>query len=131
MLAQTRTSVSWENVEESKYRSLSGTLLFHRTGMVPNPALVASKIQQKLGSLQVKDIVEENRMTKKILQLRPTLKFSKPISACEVKPVCLSDAFHGGSHEFYWRRVILCGLLDEDTGGRKHTFHPSVWSSHK
>lgn len=118
-------------VEEKAYRALAGTLMFLGNGVLPQAALVTSKMQQRLGNLKVSDILDANRMTNEILRLTPTIRYAKPNSVCEVKLISLSDASHGANHEIYGQTGFLCGMMAEDFGNNEHVFHPLIWGSHK
>lgn len=93
------------NPEQQKskknYRALAGTLLFLGNGVLLQAAVVTSKIQQRLGKLRIQDIIDVNRMTREILNLKPSIKYKKINSVCDVKLVSLSDALHSGGNDIY------------------------------
>lgn len=44
--------------EETEYRALEGTLMYINNSVIPQAALVTSRIQQRLGDLRVSHIME-------------------------------------------------------------------------
>lgn len=64
-----------DNRERYKYRSLAGTLLYLKQRVLPEPGIIASKIQQWMERLTVKNISEENEMVSEIIRMRPCVTF--------------------------------------------------------
>lgn len=82
-------------IEENSYRALSETLMFLGNGVLSQPALFTSKMQQRLGNLKVQDVIDANKMTAEIFCLKTSIVFKKPNSVCKVKLFSLPDASHG------------------------------------
>lgn len=115
--------------ETHLYRSLAGTLLYLGQAVIPQANLIASKMQQRLGSLHVSHIIEANAMVRELLRLKPAIMFLKAKNIKSVAITTFSDASHAGVTEVYGQSGILSGLqiLMPD----KTLFHPIAWSSHK
>lgn len=93
------------------YRTLSRTLIFLGNGVLPQAPLAIFKIQQRLGMLKVKHLVEANHMTAKIVRLNPTIKSVKPHAMAYIRLESLSDALHGNGEDIYGQARIIYGIL--------------------
>ena len=117
--------------ERTALKSLSGTLIFLGNGTLPQASYVASRIQQSLGHLKVKDIKEANRMVKELMQLNPTVTFRTPTSNIKEVTTCsFSDAsFNIGKSQSYGQSGIISGMLIKTT--TENIYHVIDWASKK
>lgn len=123
--------LSADDREKSEYRSLAGVLLYIGQAVLPHACFVASKIQQKLGSLKVGHIIDANTMVVDLKKLRPALTFKQPKKVSNVLICSLSDASHGGHDEIYGQSGVITGLKVDQIEGDSTLFHPISCSSHK
>lgn len=117
--------------EESAYRALAGTLMYMGNSVVPQAAMTTSKMQQHLGDLRVKHITEGNVGMKDMIDLRPYIRYRRPVGMYNMKIVSVSDASHGGGDSVYGQTGSLCGLLIEASGDHRKLYHAIGWTSHK
>lgn len=117
--------------EETAFRALAGTLMYMGNSVVPQAAMITSRMQQHLGDLRVKHIIEGNSNMTDITQLRPYIRYIRPTNPQKVKIVSLSDAAHGGADSIYGQTGGLCGLLIEEDGKKDRIYQPVSWTSHK
>lgn len=97
--------------EETKgYRPLAGTLLFLGQTVLPQACLVASKMQQQLGSLRITHIVDANQTVREMMKLSPSICFRKPSHISNIGVTTLSDASHCGRNETYGQTGVINGL---------------------
>lgn len=117
--------------EESAYRALAGTLMYMGNAVVPQAAMITSKMQQQLGDLRVKHIVDGNNLMKEVMTLRPYIKYRRPPGLSNIKVVSLSDAAHGGGESVYGQSGSICGILIDNAGSSERVYHAISWTSHK
>lgn len=116
--------------EEAEYRSLAGTLMLGG-GVLPQAAFVTSRMQQRLGDLRVKYLIDANAMLRELIQLPPIIKFVAPRNIQYATLVSLSDASNGGSEFDYGQSGIVCGLRIHSSAHLYPIFHPLSWTSQK
>lgn len=119
------------NEEESAYRALAGTLMYMGNAIVPQASMVTSKMQQRLGDLRVKHLIDGNASVKEILKLRPYISYRRVTGCPDVRLVSLSDAAHGGADSIYGQTGGLCGIAIKSSGSHGTIYHPLGWTSHK
>lgn len=117
--------------EERSYRALAGTLMYLGNSIIPQASMATSKMQQRLGNLRVKDLVEGNLVTKEMLRLRPYIRYIRPVNVTNMRLISISDASHGGADCVYGQTGGLCGLVIESEGSSEVIYHPIGWTSHK
>ena len=117
--------------EVSEYRSLAGTLMYLGSGVVPQAALVTSRMQQRLGDLRVKHLIDANAMLSELTNVRPTICFLNPGPIRSVTLTTLSDASHGGAEFDYGQSGIISGLKIDTTQTTSPIFHSLSWTRHK
>lgn len=88
--------------------------------------MVASKMQQRLGSLLVGDIVNANNVSRELLKLKPSILFKKPHDIQSAIITTLLDASHSGANELYGQSGTLSGFKLEFAHGK--ICHPNLWS---
>lgn len=115
--------------ETHDYRSLAGTLLYLGQAVLPQACYVASRMQQRLGSLRVADLIEANAMIRELGKLEPKVSFNMPDSISEIDISTLSDASHNGPSSTHGQTGIISGLRIVTKDGIM--YHPIMWSSHK
>lgn len=115
--------------ETQAFRSLAGTLLYLGQAVLPQACLVASKMQQRIGSLHVSDMLDANQMVKELLSLQPSLLFLSSVEDFHATLITLSDASHAGLHEVYGQTGLISGIKVQCFKG--NYFHPITWTSHK
>lgn len=118
------------NEEESAYRSLAGVLMFLGNAILPRAAMFTSKMQQKIGWIQVKDILQENIWEMEVIKMKYVIRFVKPGRSEDVKLISISDAVHGGG-EIYGQSGRICGMLIATKLLSPKLFLPISWRSHK
>lgn len=123
------TSDKDDSSEIHAIRSLADTMLYLGQAILPQAYMTASKMQQRLGSLHVSNILEANCMVREFRRFRPTILFRKPSTVKVASILTFSDSFHSGTREVYSQSCILTGLKVEASHGV--TFHPIIWASHK
>lgn len=87
--------------EVSAYRGLAGTLMYMGNSVIPQAAMVTSKMQQNLGDLRVRHILEGNSAVKEIINLGPYIRYLRPSRDMVTWIISLSDAAHGGADTIY------------------------------
>lgn len=117
--------------EKTSFRALAGTLMYLGNSEIPQAALVTSKMQQHLGDLRIKHIVDGNNAMKDIFNLRPFIKFVRATGVYKLRLVTLSDASHDGGDTIYGQSGSVCGMLIESEGLRNRIYNPLSWTSHK
>lgn len=79
------------------------------SGVVPQATLVTSRMQQRLGGLKVKHLIDANAMLKEISNIRLQLCLLNPGKIRNVTLTTLSDASHGRFEFEYGQSVLeLC-----------------------
>lgn len=96
--------------ETDSFRSLAGTLLYLGQAVLPQASLIASKMQQRSGSLYVSDALEANVMVREVLWLKPTILFSKASDTKHITILAFSDASHAGLTEVNGQSGVFTGL---------------------
>lgn len=122
---------SADDRERSEYRTLAGTLLYLGQAVLPQACYVASRLQQRLGSLTVRHLLEGNEMLRELSALRAQVTFRRPGDIDSITVCTISDASHGGNDSVYGQTGIICGLRIVSRAPKEELFHPLVWSSHK
>lgn len=117
------------DAETRSFRSLAGTLLYMGQATLPQASYTASKMQQRLGSLLISDIVDANAMTRELKNLRPTILFPVVNGIQDVTIVSFSDASHAGLKDVYGQTGVLTGL--KVIASERTLFYPILWTSHK
>lgn len=115
--------------EAHAYRSLAGRLSYLGQATVPQTCLVASKMQQQLGHLELSHVREADTMLLEIKKLNPSITYKYTFNVSDVLVSTLTDASHSNTNYSYEQSGVLCGLrirLDNNT-----IFHILTWSSHK
>lgn len=90
---------------------------------------VASKMQQRLKSLLISDIIDANKILRELKKLNPSITFCKPSAVTNVEICTLSDASLSSDTETHGQTGVICGLKTDD--GNASIYHPVLWSSHK
>lgn len=80
------------DAELHNYQSLAGSLLHFGHAVLPEPYIVASKMQQKLGWLKVAHYVDAIVMLRKLRSFKPVVSFKKPRSIWNTQDTPLSEA---------------------------------------
>lgn len=117
--------------ETAQYRTLAGVLVYLGQSALPQAALVASKMQQRLGDLRVSHLLEANRMMDELKPLHHSITFKAPKRPAEVTICTFSDASHGGLDEIYGQTGCITGVRINQRGGLPTIFHCIDWTSHK
>lgn len=91
--------------------------------------MAASKIQQRLGSLYVPDMIEANCMVRELLRLKPAILFRKPTEIKVSIIVTFSDASHSGVRQVYGQSCIVSGIMIDIP--HRTIYHPVIRSTSK
>ena len=119
------------NAEElHDYQSLAGKLNWLGHSVLPHATFAASYLQQQVGDLKVKHLLNANGVLREIKRWPPVLVFGRPK---ESKPVTLCTfadaAFPKIEGSVYGQTGIVTGLVLGE--GPDAAFHPLAWTSHK
>lgn len=117
--------------EIHEYRSLAGTLMYLGSAVLSQASFVTLRMQQEIGRLQVSHIIEANAMVAEVLQLKPEIRFIRPLKVSGVSLLSLSDASHGSWSNNYGQTGILSELKIETSFNEDPVFHPLYWVSNK
>eukprot|EP00177_Eucheuma_denticulatum_P007832 GFKZ01014258.1.p1 GENE.GFKZ01014258.1~~GFKZ01014258.1.p1 ORF type:complete len:1202 (-),score=97.36 GFKZ01014258.1:1881-5486(-) len=116
--------------ETLMYRSLAGTLLYLGGGSLPQASLVVSLMQQKLGNLRVKHLVEANEMVSELRRLKPILTYKKVLDPTSVSLFTFSDAAHPQDRD-YGQTGLVIGIVARNITEDRIVFHVLDWTSQK
>lgn len=92
--------------ENLPYRSLTGTLMYIRSVVLPQAAYEASNMHQKLRFLRVQHLVDANNMVKELLSLKPYLTYVKRTEVPNVLQSTFSDASHHHDNCYGQTRLV-------------------------
>lgn len=90
---------SANEAEEKEYRCVAGSLLYFGQAVMPQGCLAASRMQQRIGSLCVADIISANEMIIEIKRLIPLISFPKIKNITCIDIVTMSDWSHYSGNE--------------------------------
>ena len=97
-----------DEAEILKFREMCGSLVYPGSTLLPQAAVTASLLQQKLPNLTIKTLKEANAALSHLSRLRPTMSFPSPKGPVEsLKLLSFSDASHG---EAYGQTGFVIGL---------------------
>lgn len=116
--------------EISEYRHVAGMLVYMGQAVLPQTSFVASKMQQKLGKLQVCHLLDANRMLSELKSLEPSIVYRVPEDPINVTLASFSDASHGGVDYIYGQSGFVSVLRIRQENGEV-LFHCLTWSSSK
>lgn len=111
------------------YRALADSILFLGEAVLPQATMMTSFLQQKIGQLKVKHLVEANDMLKHLLKLRPIIMFIKPVQPRNASIVRYSDASHFNGERDYGQTGVRSDLKVYD--GLMEIYHLIDWASLK
>lgn len=134
MLSRSRSKEKEERAtksEESSYRALAGTLMYLGNAVVPQAAMITSRMQQRLVNLRVKDIIDGNNRMKYLTLIRPYIRYISQKGASDKRIISRSDAAHDGAESVYGQTGGLCVIFIDEAGSRRRIYHPISWTSHK
>lgn len=116
--------------ETHAFHSLAGTLFFMIHTALPKSSYTASsKMQQRLRSLYITDIVEANSMIFEHQTLILTILFPAVNGIENATIVSFSDASHAGFKHGYSEIGVLTRL--RLVGSKQTVFYPKLWTLHK
>lgn len=95
----------------------------------PQLFLAASKMQQRMRSLHVYDILGTNAMVCNLLRRKQAILFPKAGNIIHASIATFSDASHVGTKKAYGKSGILTGLKVE--GSEEKVYNPTIWTLHK
>ena len=125
---QTEASVNAEELHD--YQSLAGKLNWLGHSVLPHATFAASYLQQQVGDLKVKHLMNANGALREIKRWPPVLVFGRPKEFKPAKLCTFADAaFPKIEGSVYGQTGILTGLVLGE--GPDAAFHPLGWSSHK
>lgn len=99
--------------ETHAFLILAGALLYLSQAVLLQACLVASKMQQRIGSLHVLDMLDANQMVGELFTLQPSLLFLPAVGDFHAMLITLSDASQAGLHEVYDQTGLNSGLKVE------------------
>ena len=116
--------------ELQTYQSLAGKLNWLGHSVTPHYAFAASYLQQSIGDLRVKHLVQANAILREVRNYAPILIYGRPDRITETTLCTFADAsFPKISGSVYGQSGVVCGLV---LGmGKDAAFHTLAWSSHK
>lgn len=117
--------------ETSEYRSLAVVLVFLGQAVLPQAALVASKMQQKLGDLRVAHLLDANKMLSDLKLLFHGIACKAPVKPLNVTLFTFSDASHGSLDDTYGQSGSITGLRISQGDGSPTFLQCFSWSLSK
>lgn len=117
--------------EIEAYRALAGELVWIGYGTLPQAAVVASYMQQKVPTLTVHDLVEANKTLKELKDLRPVIRYLPHKKDANITVCTYSDAaFNISPRQSYGQTGVISGIRIE-TPGDDPIYHMIDWASSK
>ena len=112
------------------YQSLAGKMNWLGHTAVPQYAFAASYLQQNIGDLKVKHLLQANGVLREAQRTNPRIIFGKHVPINSACLTAFADAaFPKVDGSVYAQTGIVCGLV---IGTGPHAaFHPIAWTSHK
>ena len=116
--------------ELRSYQSLAGKMNWLGHSTVPQYAFAASYLQQCVGDLRVKHLVQANGVLKEMQRYPPLLIFDRPVRITQATLHTFADAsFPKAGGSVYGQSGIICGLALGSSP--EAAFHTLAWSSRK
>lgn len=112
-----------------EYRSLAGTLMYMRSGVLPQAIFVTSKMQQNIPRLSDQDLANANNILIKLRMLDPNVTFLKAMNISSFTIQTFSDASHP-ENTCYGQTGMISGLRIIQQDGME-IFHTVHWASQK
>ena len=110
---------------------LQATFFTSANAILQNTFFVASKMQQRLGRLTVRKLIEANDILSDLKRSGAVMRYKAPRSTRSIRLVFFSDASHSGTDEVYGQSGFLSGLLIEQEDNSTTLYSCVAWSSHK
>lgn len=123
--------LSVDERERAEYRSLAGTLLYLGQAVLPQACFVASRLQQKLGTLRVSYLIDANAMVAKLKKLQRSILYLSPDYIVDVCINTFSDASHGSGDAVSGQSGGLYGLVIPSERRGPTIYHVIKWKSQK
>lgn len=98
--------------------------------LMPQEALITSRMQKHLCDLKISHIIEGNNCVREVLNMRPYIPVI-PSGLSYMLIASLSDAIHGGTKYIYGQTGGICGLLVESCDVKDRISHLISCLSHK
>ena len=112
------------------YQSLAGKMNWLGQTATPQYAFAASYLQQNIGGLKVKHLLQANGVLREAQKTTPSIVFGKLKSNATACLTAFTDAaFPKIDGSIDAQTGILCGLVIGE--GPHAAFHPIAWTSHK
>ena len=116
--------------ELRKYQSLAGKMNWLGQTAAPQFSFAASYLQQNIGGLKVKHLLQANGVLREAQKTTPSLVFGKLKADATACVTAFADAaFPKVDGSIDAQTGILCGLVIGE--GPQAAFHPIAWTSHK
>lgn len=110
---------------------LEGTLMYLGNAIRLQAAMMASKMQQTIGTLKISHMLESNKYVEEMLRLRPYIIYVRPIAVCSMILIRVSDASHGAAESLYGQSSSTIGLRIACMGKYRRIYQAMGWTSHK
>lgn len=79
--------------------------------VAPQDSMKTSKMEQHIGNLQIKHIIDRNNSIMKIIRLRPYIKYRRPSGLQNLMIVSQYGVSHGGGDSVYGQWGSVCGFM--------------------
>lgn len=126
---QSNATEKASDAETHEFRSIAGVFLYMGQAALLQASYTASKMQQRLGSLHVPDIVDVNYMIRELQNLSAVMLFLAVDDIEDMSIVSFSDASLAVLKDVYDQTGDYTGM--KIVVSKQKFFYPILWTSQK